>query len=344
MIGLLLHDSWLSELFSMNPIIQSNNLILALPAKHDLYQAVHYRQWSELLAQSSNTNHVFELSSKTFRLPQLEGPIHAFLMYGLLCSVLLRTSSDINRLVTNSNLIPVKQYNHVPWNICLLDKRASITVPLLTSIVNVYENTLRESNPNCIVIWHCICMLIAVDIDVLARAAGRDGPVSMIAARQELTSWTQTAAARRACIHAAQTFRVLSHRKPADGTAFQSVRTLFTSALVLGLYLLVKPPSLDTSTKDTELFDLSNTDIGWKAVGEEGFSEVARRPTNSHLEAVRFIRSGGPIIVDGKTYQSGARHAKRIILEFASLLDEVGSHWMADYAQLLYTIHDTMEE
>ncbi|KAJ5984076.1 hypothetical protein N7481_006175 [Penicillium waksmanii] len=265
-------------------------------------------------------------------------------MYGILCAILLRVSSDIDRLVTKSELVPLSQHHHVPWMVCRLDRRASIGVPLLTTTINEYENTLSESNPNCIVIWHCACMLACVDGNVLARAAGREGPNTMNKARQELISWTETDAARRACIHAAQTFRILSHRKPADGTAFQSVRTLFMSAMVLGFYLLAKAYSpIYSPIHENVAFDLSNTDVDWKTIGEEGLCE-SPNPQSSENAAVRFILSGGPIVMDGKKYQSGSRHAKRIILEFASLLDEIGSHWMADYAQLLYTIHDTIEE
>lgn len=59
-------------------------------------------------------------------------------------------------------------------------------------------------------------------------------------------------------------------------------------------------------------------------------------------KAVRSIRLGGLVVINRKVYHPGARHAQRIILEFASLLDEVGTHWMADYARLLYVIHDMM--
>lgn len=81
-------------------------------------------------------------------------------------------------------------------------------------------------------------------------------------------------------------------------------------------------------------------------VGDEEFSssessipEVTERPEN---DAVGFIQFGGPIMIDRKIYHPGARHAQRINLEFASLLDEVGTPWMADYARLLYVIHGTM--
>lgn len=333
----------------MSPIIRTDILILPLPLEAILYQAPTCQKWSQLLTEIPHANQRLEISSHHFHLPDLQGPIHVFSMYGLLCSVLLRVSADTRRLILSSDLVPAEQHHYVPWNICRLDKRASIVSPLLVSLVQLYDTTLRESNPNCIVIWHSVCMLITADLNLLSRAAGRDGPESMSDARRDLTCWAYTPAARRACLHAAQTFRTLSHRKPADGTAFQSVRTLFMSALILGFYLLGSPASayLEGPGK-WDQFDLANSVVDWKVIGDEGISNdgtpcmAPHDPAKLEDAAVRFIRFGGPIIIDGKKYEPGPRHAQRILLEFAGLLDEVGTHWMANYARLLYMVHDTM--
>ncbi|CAI7605683.1 unnamed protein product [Penicillium discolor] len=266
-------------------------------------------------------------------------------MYGILCSILLRVISDSHR----SDLVPADQHRYVPWNIYRLDKRARVAAPLLVHLIRAYDQALRNSNPNCIVIWHSACILLTVDINVLERATGRDGPRSMSECRSSLTTWVQTSAARRACLHAAQTFRALLHRKPVNGTAFQSVRALFISALVLSLYILTTSPhSATDDTSQCDPFDLSGADFDWKVVGDEGISDSDKaimalsETSNSEHPAVNFIRFGGPIVFNGKTYRPGARYAQRMILEFASLLDEVSTHWMADYARLLYMVHDTM--
>ncbi|KAJ5216116.1 uncharacterized protein N7498_002523 [Penicillium cinerascens] len=327
-----------------------HSLSVNLPQLNDLYEASNCHRWSQLLTETSTNNNILELSSHHFSLPDLRGPIHAFSMYGLLCSVLLRVSADIYRLVSSSDIVLEGQHHHIPWGICQFDKRANIAAPLLTSLIRVYDQTLRNSNPNCIVIWHSVCILLTVDVNVLARAAGRDGPESMTDARRILQNWTNTAASRRACLHAVQVFRTLAHRKPADGTAFQSVRTLFMSALLLGLYILLGPDSIASEHSDgSSPLDLANPDIDWKAIGNVGMSDPVSSPPSAEsvdLEdaSIRFIRHGGPIIIDGKNYRPGPRHAKRIILDFAGLLDEVGTYWMADYARLLYMIHDTMAE
>jgi hypothetical protein len=347
-MGLLLHDSWLSELFSMNPMIDSHSLAINLPHSTVLYEAPNCHIWSLLLNETSTKNNILEISSHDFSLPDLQGPIHAFSMYGLLCSVLLRVSADTHRLVSSSDMIPADQHHHTPWKICQLDKRASIDGPLLISLIKVYDETLRRSNPNCIVIWHSACLLLTIDVNVLARAAGREGPELMAQARFDLSRWAGTAAARRACLHAAQVFRTLSNRKPTDGTAFQSVRTLFLSALVLGMYILIGPDHPGSGDFNETRFDLASTDLDWKVIGDEGMCDPTPNPSVEVFEledpAIEFIRHGGPIVLDGKVYRRGPRHAQRIILEFAGLLDEVGTHWMADHARLLYMIHDTMTD
>jgi hypothetical protein len=116
------------------------------------------------------------------------------------------------------------------------------------------------------------------------------------------------------------------------------------------MYILIGPDNLgaDSST-GCDQFDLANTDIDWKAIDDEGMSDtiLSSLPAESMgLEntGIDFIRHGGPIVIDGTSYRPGPRHAQRIILEFAGLLGEVGTHWMADYARLLYMIHDTMAE
>ncbi|KAJ5727258.1 hypothetical protein N7493_005078 [Penicillium malachiteum] len=340
--------AWSRAESTKNPIIATDALVVCLPMEINLYKASTSSEWSQLLDDAPCSNETFELSSHHFHLPNLQGHQHALSMYGLLCSILLRVLADTHRLITSSDLVPAEKHQYVPWNVFRLDKRASIVAPLLASVIHTFEGTLRQSNPNCIVIWHSVCMLLTADMNVLSSAAGRNGPECMLDARQALISWAYTPAARRACLHAAQSIRILSHRKPADGTAFQSVRTLFMSALVLAFYLLAMPETACLQSPTWVDFDLASSDIDWTVIGDEGLSNLdssdieIQNQVKLEDAAVRFVRFGGPILIDGKRYEPGARHAQRIILEVAGLLDEVGTHWMAGYSQILYMIHDTM--
>ncbi|KAJ6028572.1 hypothetical protein N7540_004148 [Penicillium herquei] len=340
--------AWSRAESTKNPIIATDALVVCLPMEINLYKASTSNEWAQFLDDASCSNETFELSSHHFHLPNLQGHRHALSMYGILCSILLRVFADTHRLITSSDLVPAEEHQYIPWNVFRLDKRASIVAPLLASVIHTFEGTLRQANPNCIVIWHSVCMLLTADMNVLSSAAGRNGAECMLDARQALTPWAYTPAARRACLHAAQSIRILSHRKPADGTAFQSVRTLFMSALVLAFYLLAMPETSCLQNSTWTDFDLANSDIDWTVIGDEGLSNLESSDVELQNQvkledaAVMFVRFGGPILIDGKRYEPGARHAQRIILEVAGLLDEVGTHWMAGYSQLLYMIHDTM--
>lgn len=290
-----------------------------------------------------------QLSLHEFRLPHLPNPVNPFSLYGLLCAVLIRISSTYNRLILNSHLLEENQHQYVPWKVYRLDQYANITIPLLLHIFRLYEQKFRDTNPNCVVIWHNLCILSTADIRLLERAAGRGGREAIRDARHAITIWARSPAARRACLHSAQAFRTLSHRKCLDGTAFQSIRALFLAALVLGFYILCGPEVQSTGIDDSHnKFDLINVEIDWNDVGEEGLTDPSYSATSLHeprrteSPALNFIRFGGPILFGGKIYQPGVRHAQRMLLDFASLLGEVDKHWSSDYTEVLYSIHDLM--
>lgn len=343
-IGLILYDCSLSGIFSMRPIISTNTLKIALPCDFDLYRARSAHDWIHLVDQGSSlAAPMMRLSCNEICLPDLPCQVHISCLYGLMSAILVRLTANYHRLIVDSDLVQEDKHRYVPWQIYTLDRRAAMTTQLVVQFIQLYDTILRNSNPNCVVIWHNLCLLLTADIRLLERAAGREGPEAMQTARNAIRLWAQTPAARRACLHAAQIFHTLSHWKPMDGTGFQPVRCLFHSALVLALYTLVSPAVKDV--QDSDGFDLAKTDIDWKAVGEEGLTDAPQDGApqlRTDNPPVNFIRCGGPIILCGKTYFTGARHARRLVLDFASLLDEVGRHWMAKYTRLLYMIHDTL--
>jgi hypothetical protein len=343
-LGLILHDSSLSGIFSTSPVISADTLHLALPCDFDFYRARSEREWTQLNSQGlSNTAPTMKLSHNEYFLPDLPSRVHISCLYGPMCAIIIRLTTSYHRLILNSDLAREEQHQYIPWRIYSLDRRANMTTHVVVRFIQLYDTIIRNTNPNCVVIWHNLCLHLTTDIRLLERAAGREGPEAMQTARQAISVWAKTPAARRACLHAAQIFRTFSNWKPTDGTGFQPVRSLFQSALVLALYILVSPRL--ESAQDSEGFDLARIDIDWKAVGEEGLADGPQdqnEQSRTENPAVNFIRFGGPISLCGKAYFMGARHARRLVLDFASLLDEVGKHWMAKYPRLLYMIHDTI--
>ncbi|KAE8142367.1 hypothetical protein BDV38DRAFT_236409 [Aspergillus pseudotamarii] len=346
-IGLILYDSSLAGIFSMSPVISTSTFHVALPCDFALYRAQSTHNWMALIQNGFNiTTPTIKLSHTDFHLPTLPSQVHISCLYGIMSAILVRLTANYHRLIIGSDLSQADWHQHIPWRIYNLDKRATSITNVVIHFIQLYDTILANSNPNCIVIWHNLCLLLTADIRLHERAAGREGPEAMQAARRAISLWAKTPAARRACLHAAQIFHTLSNWKPMDGMGFQPARCLLNSALVLALYTLVSPTRA-TETRHTDVFDLATADIDWKVVGDEGMTdsvsgEGQREQLRADDPAVNFIRFGGPVVLCGKAYFGGASYARRLLLDFASLLDEVGRHWMAKYPRLLYMIHDTM--
>ena len=78
-------------------------------------------------------------------------------------------------------------------------------------------------------------------MQIFELAAGRAGAGPAGKALADVEDWARTSSARRACVHAAQSFKLLSNRKVSESITLNSMSALFCSALVLGLYLFTVP-------------------------------------------------------------------------------------------------------
>ncbi|OGM41727.1 hypothetical protein ABOM_009886 [Aspergillus bombycis] len=220
-IGLILYDSSLSGIFSMSPVISTSTLHVALPCDFVLYRAQSVQDWMRLIQEGSRiTTPTVKLSCNEFYLPTLPRQVHISCLYGIMSAILVRLMANYHRLIISSDLGQEEWHQHIPWRIYNLDKRASSITNVVIHFIQLYDTVLANSNPNCIVIWHNLCLLLTADIRLHEQAAGREGPDAMQTARQAITLWASTPAARRACLHAAKIFHTLSHWKPMDGMGF----------------------------------------------------------------------------------------------------------------------------
>lgn len=203
-------------------------------------------------------------------------------------------------------------------------------------------------NPNCSVMWHQMCMNLTADIQIFDLAAGRNGAGPAREALDDISAWAQTAAARRACLHAAQIFKAISNRRASDETTFHSAHALFSAALVLGLYTYKAPHFAEFEARRScfELLD----DVDWHTVGTEGFEGLVE-PRNTELtpistddQAVNFIRYGGPICIRGAPYPGGYQSARRILLDYGSLLKDTGKWSVRKFSYVLHIMSDVLME
>ncbi|KAF5584954.1 uncharacterized protein FSUBG_12617 [Fusarium subglutinans] len=209
----------------------------------------------------------------------------------------------------------------------------------LGDIYTNYSRFLRYRNPNCIAQWHFLNLNVLANLEIFEMASGRNGAESAYAALQEISNWSQTQHARRACLHAAGIYVAMSRRRANDGIMLHSDMSLFTAALVLGLYVFMMQPNEGNTDADAESFELLN-DIDWTNLCDP-MSEVDNAGDNT---ASQFIHNGGSISFSGTVCEAGYNAAKMILLEFASLLEEVGKWNAKELCHILRIMSDSLIE
>jgi hypothetical protein len=92
-----------------------------------------------------------------------------------------------------------------------------------------------------------------------------------------------------------------------------------------------EPQSHHSTNPISPGFDLID-DVDWDIVGSEGLSdEAVNLPADD--AAVNFIRNGGGICFDGVVHSPGYEAARRILLDYARLLEDSG-RWRVRVNQL----------
>lgn len=204
---------------------------------------------------------------------------------------------------------------------------------------------MANMNANGSVVWHHTCITLMADLPIFDRAAGQAGLDLARPAWKRIEDWSKSKAARRACVHAAQAFRAMTERRVNEGVMFTSLPLLFQCALVLGFYILFRTRSAISEDVDDsrEIYDLLRP-VDWDAVGSEGLCTSNARVSGKDADlnrTVRFIRGETRMCFGNSLQAPNQQSARLILLEFASLLDDVASKWkIGDYANILRILSD----
>ncbi|KAL2062744.1 hypothetical protein VTL71DRAFT_5816 [Oculimacula yallundae] len=274
------------------------------------------------------------LSARAISMPKLNKPVDILGMFAILCSIRLRISEDYHRLLCSEE--DGSSPTFVPWQTFAADPQAKTTSTLVVDIMDTYGDMIVNGNPNCMALWHNLCIMLSADLRIFELGAGCAGADAAHNALEKIRMWTQTPAARRAIIHAGQTYRLMTDRRPSDGDPLHTSNGLFVAALVLGLYIFMVPSKEDD--EDPESYEILDC-VNWKLVGSKGLS-----PENGYVDdpAVNFIRKGGPISIGGVAHHSGYQSARRVLLDFAHLLDTASRWRIGHYTEVLRIMSDYM--
>ena len=246
-------DSWTAAVQSACPILRTDNMQILLPCDSVLFQAKSATEWQDLLRSGHQKfMPTLTLSSTGFTIPRVVWPLDILGMHVVLCTIRLRISEGYHRLLSGTERRAALE-SFVPWQTFITDPQAKITQTLVVEVIDHYGDMLHQMHPNCMALWHNLCIMLTADLRIFEIAAGCLGAIAARKALEDIAIWTQTTAARRAVLHAAQTFKLMSNRKASEGDPYHSCNGLFVSALVLGLYVFMVPSDTEGSDEGPPL-------------------------------------------------------------------------------------------
>jgi hypothetical protein len=351
-VALLTTDWWFSANSSVSPAIRPETLQICLPCDDVLFRAETSQRWI-YLQQIGKRISMPMIKPRTFSLEGgldsvilLDPPLDAPGQYTLLSAIKLYVCDAQHR-----HFLPTDDWNDhlIPWEAYQDDLRARYLVQTTLALAPVITGSVKTADLNSLVLWHNVCLTLDSNMQMFELAAGRAGASPAGKALTDVDDWARTSSARRACIHAAQTFKLLSNRKVSESVTLNSMSALFCSALVLGLYLFTfKVEESETVPPVYELMD----DVDWTVVGNAGMAEHS--PENSpgmmfesaHASDLtrRFIELGGPVSINGVMAASGFQSARRTLLDFAHLMDGIGTWKPRTLSRILHIMSDVLEE
>lgn len=349
-VCLIMCDAFYSHSFSMYPVVRPESMHYYLPSETEAFEAATAKRWRRSVgADRSLSTHLFTFRRGGATIPL---PLSAFGMHALLATIWVRESELRQRCLTSKSTADgidvFESCQFQPDDPDLKDVGV-----LLLDLYSTLGSSIKSANPNVFVSWNNLCMALTADHHLFEIAAGRAGPKHARLALEKIGTWFQTPGARRACLHAAQTFAVMSQRRSSDGTTFHSEMALFASALVLGLFVSTSPArsvqANDTNMSDgDEPFELLD-DVDWTTVGAEGLpftltgehtADPADMSRGVECAARSFIRYGNSISFGGKIHLGGYDAARRIFLEYVGLLEDVGRWNVRRYCHILRLLSD----
>ncbi|KAG8623122.1 hypothetical protein KVT40_008098 [Elsinoe batatas] len=345
-------DWWWANNSCANPLVHPEAVQMSLPADDDLFSARSAEEWWQLIQQGRN----FEMPTIKPRGFHLKGsldsvliqphPIQPFSMFSLLNVIKHMVSDTQHRYFAQiddwnglDRIVPWKTYRH--------DFRGCSFVPTIVQLAQASIMSRRHSDLNVAILWHNLNINLTANIQMFELAAGRSGASRGATALSDIATWSKTPAARRAAIHSAHTYRYLSNRKVSDTMMLNCLSALFSAALILGLFVFQIPQDEPVGNgPQQQPFDLM-ADVDWTLVGDCGLTDPVTNPAmydaHQRTAASDFINFGGPILLNGIP-AAGYVSARRVLLDFAHLMDEMGAWKPKTFSRILHIMSDVLED
>jgi hypothetical protein len=118
---------------------------------------------------------------------------------------------------------------------------------------------------------------------------------------------------------------------------------LFQAALLLGLYVLVMKTGSHVPAQHNYYELLA--DLDWRDVGDVGMGGTEHYADGVYLvPSAAFITNGGCLTFSGIPIAGGYASARRIIVQFANLLEDAGVWRTSEICRILHIMGDVLME
>lgn len=338
-IYLLLLDSAYTRVQGTTGASHTENVELLLPCDDALFRAPNLLRFNQARERSP------QLSMPALSFADFENTAPKFVDK---LSLELIVTVFILRVAAARQRVPKTIGGEVVPALCLAQACAKEerTVQILRSAMvlpSLYPRELKTEDRMSALAWNNLGLFLTADMDLLENASGKQGLEVAQTAMESVAIWARSASARRSVLHAAQIFGILSATRLRHSNIVRPDVLLFTSALIITMYLFVMDSETQNSDPNTlELLD----EVDWVKLGDEGVltqqgDSPPPEPNHEPLHAaLQFIRHGGVVSFAGEKLFGGRSTARKILTNYVHLMDELGKWRRSRYTQLLRTMSD----
>lgn len=338
-VGLLEIDVWFSNYFSTRPQARTDLLTIFTPSDYTLYSARSASRWVQLGGFKAINVHpvagspILSCSRAVHNSDSLHSLLHVFHLHvhDAHCRMKARQSRESQNVVLEPWII----YEQVAQDMWLVNAPSLMFTAAMT--------LTTPPTPQCLIMWHSACLSLTANSQLLELALRPKGLRSSMSAMNQVALWTRTPTARRACLHAGEIFNIIWHRRTSDVVNLHTALSLFRAALVFGLYVLNHTHELSRDAYDPlELLD----SFGWDEIGNSGIGgQISSQiGDNNSSHAKIFIEQGGEFCISGEVYTSGYPNARRVLLHFADLMENLGKWKSRRFSRILHIISEDLTE
>ncbi len=311
-------DSAFSTFLRGAPVIRVSNLELLLPCDDVLFEAPNAVEWSRLVdsgypitmppINAYNCLDVLVANAKSNYYS-----LHAVLNY------LQLRNNDAYQKLLEFQLRGSADFVVIPYQFYAMDSSAQSLPIHIVAFIASYHHILPNfpsdwQRSNVLVFWHFLCLGMTVNQDVFEIAAGREGSGPAANALETVAIWSKTCAARRAMIHAAHIFNLLSCRGSDDEPTIYASFATFAAGLAMTIYIFagagqqirtqtqtqshpISGPSSNAEIRGTTngsqnaaAFELTS-EIHWPTFGNVGLSDSPSSVPHANARPVSQTRT-----------------------------------------------------